>query len=94
VAESQSGASAGTGAQGPSFPAMKCSGPCIHTLVQYNILLLFLCLWNSIHFTAMQAATKLCSYNNPAASHYDSNPKSKSSKLHQPLPDFPSPFLG
>lgn len=72
MAESQSGALAGTGAQGLSFAAMKGSGP---TPVLYIILLLFLCLWNSVPFTAMQAATKPCSHNNPAASHYDSNPK-------------------
>lgn len=57
-----------------------------------DMILFLLFLGNSFHFTAMQAATKLCSHNNPAASHYDSNQKNlRPQNFKSPCQIFPRP---
>lgn len=74
MAESRSGALAGSGAQGLSFALLKVLAHAYAHQYKRHYFVASPFFWET-HFTAMQAATKLCSYNSPAASHYDSNPK-------------------
>lgn len=95
MAESQPGALAGTGAQGLSSLAIEGSGPCIHTPVLYTLL----CCFSFACETPLtlqpcklqQSSAHIIIQLHPTMTVIQ---KSKTSKLQQPLPDFPSPFLG